>query len=247
MEEILKFVTEMKKRAKRTSVEQKQEEARGGHADSRSSARSSSSVKGPVSLVTSGRREISDHCGSPCMLCSGNHLLQECREFHNMAIRRRKDLVMEERLCFSCFSRAHRAIDCPQRTICGIAGCTRRHSPLIHTREQKQDRGGRPREENRFSGPGLRVGKRERTWATSPNSGQPASKRRASYIRHDEDISPSPGPSTSSGERGKTEPTQAVLATSHWDNKYKWLRRNGKLDDRADGRGEGGIPEKNND
>ena len=66
------------------------------------------------------------------------HKLTERKAFNKMTIKEREQWVMEERLCFRCFSPHHVASTCKENMKCCICG-SRRHPDLLHlsTEEKK--------------------------------------------------------------------------------------------------------------
>ena len=65
--------------------------------------------------------------------------LTECKAFNKMTIKEREQWVMEERLCFRCFSPHHVASTCKENVKCTICG-SRRYPDLLHlsTEEKKE-------------------------------------------------------------------------------------------------------------
>lgn len=70
------------------------------------------------------------------------------------------ELVMEECLCYLCFSCTHRLSECRHRIKYDIEGCLRYHSRLLHSRRHRQTRGSGLLEEERSSEPSLLIVKR---------------------------------------------------------------------------------------
>ena len=68
------------------------------------------------------------------------HELTECKAFNKMTVKERKQWVMEERLCFRCFSPHHVASTCKENVKCSICS-SRRHPDLLHlSTEEKKER-----------------------------------------------------------------------------------------------------------
>ena len=68
------------------------------------------------------------------------HELTECKAFNKMTVKERKQWVMEERLCFRCFSPHHVASTCKENVKCSICS-SRRHPELLHlSTEEKKER-----------------------------------------------------------------------------------------------------------
>lgn len=65
-----------------------------------------------------------------CSLCSGQHLLYQCKEFSKKTVQERSDFVQSNRLCFNCLAPSHSVRQCRQITSC--RKCGRRHHSLLH-------------------------------------------------------------------------------------------------------------------
>ena len=68
------------------------------------------------------------------------HELTECKAFNKMTVKEREQWIMEERVCFCCFSQNHIASVCRENVRCSICG-NRRHPDLLHlSTEEKKER-----------------------------------------------------------------------------------------------------------
>lgn len=65
-----------------------------------------------------------------CTMCSGNHLLFQCKQFAEQSIDNRTNFVKSKLLCFNCLSGNHTVRNCHQPTSC--RRCGRRHHSLLH-------------------------------------------------------------------------------------------------------------------
>ena len=67
-----------------------------------------------------------------CQLCKGGHGLSVCSRFKAMSSGEKLRFVWGKKLCFCCFSDRHRASQCKAGVVCGVEGCTAKHSKLLH-------------------------------------------------------------------------------------------------------------------
>ena len=67
-----------------------------------------------------------------CPACSEDHGLATCKRFASFTAEKRLDVVKEGRVCFCCLGRNHVTKFCKRKTECGLEGCTRTHSRLLH-------------------------------------------------------------------------------------------------------------------
>ena len=65
-------------------------------------------------------------------LCRGGHSLSVCSRFRAMSPGEKLSFVWGKRLCFSCFDGRHVASQCRVDVVCGVEGCTEKHSKLLH-------------------------------------------------------------------------------------------------------------------
>lgn len=69
---------------------------------------------------------------SSCFVCGKDHKVTDCGQFNQMSPVDRWALVKEVKCCFSCLRQGHNVSNCHRRQSCGINGCGKRHSPLLH-------------------------------------------------------------------------------------------------------------------
>ena len=67
-----------------------------------------------------------------CPKCGGDHKLFRCRQFNDLNVEARVDLVFAKGLCLWCLQKGHLAKDCHNNRPCGVDGCQRRHNQLLH-------------------------------------------------------------------------------------------------------------------
>ena len=65
-----------------------------------------------------------------CVLCNGNHDLDDCHEFRKYALAERRDFIRDKCLCFSCYSANHFSRSCTNRRSCKV--CTKPHPTALH-------------------------------------------------------------------------------------------------------------------
>ena len=85
-----------------------------------------------------------------CWLCKGNHGLSVCSRFKAMSPGEKLSFVWGRKLCFCCFDGRHLASQCKAGIVCGVEGCTAKHSKLMHkslersVRENSGEQQGKP-------------------------------------------------------------------------------------------------------
>ena len=67
-----------------------------------------------------------------CRLCKGDHSLSVCSRFKAMLPGEKLSFVWGRKLCFCCFDGRHLASQCRAGIVCGVEGCTAKHSKLLH-------------------------------------------------------------------------------------------------------------------
>ena len=80
----------------------------------------------------------------PCWCCQGQHFIFQCPAFKAMKIKDRISLVRSKGLCMNCFNQGHLGRDCPRSFVCGIDGCTYKHSRFLHLRRDNTQTPGNP-------------------------------------------------------------------------------------------------------
>lgn len=73
-----------------------------------------------------------------CWCCNGQHVIFTCPGFKAMKVKERIALVRSKGLCMNCFNRGHMGRDCPRPFVCGIDGCSFKHSRFLHLRRQTE-------------------------------------------------------------------------------------------------------------
>ena len=88
-----------------------------------------------------------------CRLCKGDHVLSVCSRFKAMSPGERLSFDCGKKLCFCCFDGRHVVRQCKAGVICGVEGCTAKHSKLLH---QSFERSGKenPGEQQAMANPG---------------------------------------------------------------------------------------------
>ena len=78
---------------------------------------------------------------SKSIFCSKDgHSLGSCSMFQEKSYAERKRFLSEKGLCNLCLSKGHFASKCQRGRKCFAAGCGRRHHPLLHSSELKQNK-----------------------------------------------------------------------------------------------------------
>ena len=67
-----------------------------------------------------------------CPKCGEDHRLFYCREFKDLDVEKRVELIFAKGLCLWCLQKGHIARNCHNTKPCGVDGCQRRHNQLIH-------------------------------------------------------------------------------------------------------------------
>ncbi|XP_065361967.1 uncharacterized protein LOC135955547 [Calliphora vicina] len=80
---------------------------------------------------------VDDRSQLGCVMCHGNHHLNQCTKFKNMSTAQRWKFVKENRLCFGCLLPGHNSFQCNNRRQCGISECDRYHNRLLHEENNK--------------------------------------------------------------------------------------------------------------
>ena len=68
-----------------------------------------------------------------CIFCQQNHALEDCHLLRWKPYQERIKFLSAKRLGFGCLSQNHVARLCPERKICKIPNCTRKHPTVLHT------------------------------------------------------------------------------------------------------------------
>ena len=68
-----------------------------------------------------------------CPFCQKSHALEDCRFLRWKPYQEQIKFLSSMRLCFGCLSDNHVARLCPQRKVCKIPNCSRKHPTVLHT------------------------------------------------------------------------------------------------------------------
>ena len=69
----------------------------------------------------------------PCLACSGQcKRLDQCREFKNFPMVKRRDIVFRHRGCLNCLQIGHFSSRCRAPKACTVPGCEYKHHTLMH-------------------------------------------------------------------------------------------------------------------
>ena len=72
-----------------------------------------------------------------CIVCSLDHPLWKCTDFHTKPVSDKWDIVKRERLCFNCLSKGHASKDCKSSYKC--KHCNKLHHTLLHRNPTNQN------------------------------------------------------------------------------------------------------------
>lgn len=65
-----------------------------------------------------------------CPLCSDDHKLYNCKQFHKSKVDDRRKFVYDNNICFNCMGGSHSAKECHSNSRCRI--CKQKHHSLLH-------------------------------------------------------------------------------------------------------------------
>ena len=68
-----------------------------------------------------------------CIFCQQIHSLEDCHLRRGKPYQERIKFLFAKRLCFGCLSEKHVAKLCPERKICKVPNCTRKHPTVPNT------------------------------------------------------------------------------------------------------------------
>ena len=68
-----------------------------------------------------------------CYMCNDQHPLYACPQFKELKSVQRLTFIRDKHLCENCFRHDHNANSCPRDKVCGIDGCTLKHSRFLHS------------------------------------------------------------------------------------------------------------------
>ncbi|XP_033228908.1 uncharacterized protein LOC117180520 [Belonocnema kinseyi] len=67
---------------------------------------------------------------SKCLMCQENHHLFKCKQFRELSIDQRKELVLRHHCCLNCLTPGHKPYNCSSKYTC--RKCHRKHNTLLH-------------------------------------------------------------------------------------------------------------------
>ena len=97
------------------------------------------SFKGnPVKFANRNYNRNSETTDQLCPVCRDiSHELSTCPKFRKLTVFKRYSVVRYSKACYHCLNRGHSMLDCKvdKGKLCGVDGCKRYESPLIHADE----------------------------------------------------------------------------------------------------------------
>ncbi|XP_045542800.1 uncharacterized protein LOC123723621 [Papilio machaon] len=84
-----------------------------------------------------------------CTMCSGPHILFQCKKFGEQSPEERSEFVRLKRLCFNCLAHNHSVRFCRQSTCC--RRCGKRHHSLLHLDRKQEYQNQAPAESKELS------------------------------------------------------------------------------------------------
>ena len=101
--------------------------------DKRSHQTSKSKQVKAMAVEVGGKPDQEKKDKVKCPQCSGGHPLYVCRDFKKLSASERLQAAKEKKLCYSCLKPANHVMrDCNFDRVCGIDGCTYKHSRFLH-------------------------------------------------------------------------------------------------------------------
>ena len=71
-----------------------------------------------------------------CAVCSDRHRVAFCPVFKSKALKERRQIAWEHRVCFNCLKANHQSKECPSTNRCLREHCSRPHHTLLHEDRQ---------------------------------------------------------------------------------------------------------------
>ncbi len=90
---------------------------------------------------TTERPEKPAQTPSKCVKCDSSHPIIACAAFKKMRIVDRREFVRAKALCFNCLRVGHFGSKCSVDRVCGIDGCTVKHSKFLHMPKSTESQG----------------------------------------------------------------------------------------------------------
>ncbi|KAH9581857.1 hypothetical protein MS3_00008868 [Schistosoma haematobium] len=102
-----------------------------------------SGYKTRVSFANTNESDVTPYVrprtlGLSCLLCTGNHLLDQCERFRDKNVNERIEFVSKKKLCNVCLKANHIARNCRAPRSCTVEGCDWRHHTLLHRKREEQ-------------------------------------------------------------------------------------------------------------
>lgn len=90
-------------------------------------------VRNPFKEKVYAASDVSFESANVCKCCKGKcSLLEKCNTFLEMNIIDRWMFMKDKFVCYSCLRSGHRKMFCPERKLCGVEHCKKKHNKLLH-------------------------------------------------------------------------------------------------------------------
>ena len=86
----------------------------------------------PKSATIMNNVSSSDFRRKPCVVCDEQHPVFLCRDFKNMTISARTDVVVKFKLCSNSLRSGHDVTKCDKQSYCRAPDCTVKHNSSLH-------------------------------------------------------------------------------------------------------------------
>ena len=86
----------------------------------------------PKSATVMNNVNSSDIRRKPCVVCDEQHPVFLCRDFKNMSVSTRSNVVVKFKLCINCLKSGHDVAKCEKQSYCRAPDCTIKHNSLLH-------------------------------------------------------------------------------------------------------------------
>ena len=100
------------------------------------SVKSDSITREPSTLTGSQKEAAKQVHFKKCVVCEGEHDLDDCKQFKDKGIDERKDILYEHELCYACLGKGHISMGCTSRRICAL--CKKSHPTSMHVKVNSQ-------------------------------------------------------------------------------------------------------------
>ena len=81
-----------------------------------------------INVLSSSKVQTSSNL--KCILCSGDHDLDDCKQYKDRTLSERKKFLTEHQMCYGCYKPGHRSRGCIQKRKCTV--CEGRHPTGLH-------------------------------------------------------------------------------------------------------------------